>query len=183
MRLLEINENLEFLSAEFPEIKFKKFRSSPQDYMHCFSAILIDEEHLRNSWRDISSIIAGDFQTTLKDEFEIWNIYLLLVVNTEISKHLRYEIENDRFSMRKMVVTKSGDVDIFNIEEYLNNEILGIDIKLSESFNSNKSIIQESQNEFQSEVMKLINIENPKKESIEDRLEQVKHLASWISKK
>ena len=69
----------------------------------------------------MSSVIAYEYQAELENKFDAWNIYLAFVTPSAIAKTTKYEIENDKFSMRKLVVS---DVDYtFDPGTYLNNEI------------------------------------------------------------
>lgn len=69
-----------------------------------FFTRLLDEETLAAKWKDIRNFVAMN-QIDLNDEFERWNFYLFYVVNDPISDlNLKYEIEHDTISSRKMVV-------------------------------------------------------------------------------
>lgn len=69
-----------------------------------FFTRLLDEETLAAKWRDIRNFVARN-QMDLDDEFERWNFYLFYMVNNPIvDLNLKYEIEHDTISSRKMVV-------------------------------------------------------------------------------
>jgi hypothetical protein len=59
---------------------------------------------LSMNWDKISGTIAAYYQPYLNNDFEKWNIYIMYVSSAKIPQHLKYKIENDRFSSRKIVV-------------------------------------------------------------------------------
>lgn len=135
MRICKNDLDLNYISNEFPEAKFGFYKSTPEGYISCFTCTVADEATLLKIWSGVVSIIAAEYQTKLKSKFEMWNIYLAFIVNVPICKNLEYEIENDKFSMRKLVSVFPDGADI---ESYLNEEILGSD--LTETLNGAKSI-------------------------------------------
>lgn len=68
----------------------------------------LTEDELRETWRNYRNDFAVEFQTDDIDEFERWNFYLFYVVDNKnaIDRSLKYEIEHDTISSRKIVVSK-----------------------------------------------------------------------------
>ena len=68
----------------------------------------LTEDELRETWRNYRNDFAIEFQTDDIDEFERWNFYLFYVVDNKnaIDRSLKYEIEHDTISSRKIVVSK-----------------------------------------------------------------------------
>lgn len=68
----------------------------------------LTEGELRETWRNYRNDFAIEFQTDDIDEFERWNFYLFYVVDNKnaIDRSLKYEIEHDTISSRKIVVSK-----------------------------------------------------------------------------
>lgn len=68
----------------------------------------LTEDELRNEWRSYRNDFASEYQLDETDEFERWNFYLFYVVNNKntIDRNLKYEIEHDTISSRKIVVSK-----------------------------------------------------------------------------
>ena len=68
----------------------------------------LTEDELRETWRNYRNDFAIEFQTDDIDEFERWNFYLFYVVDNQnaIDRSLKYEIEHDTISSRKIVVSK-----------------------------------------------------------------------------
>ncbi|WP_415755985.1 ABC-three component system middle component 1 [Pseudomonas sp. LT1P18] len=125
MRICKNDLDLSGISSEFPEAKFGFYKSTPDSYISCFTCAVADEATLLKIWSGVVSVIAAEYQAKLKSKFEMWNIYLAFIVTAPICKNLEYEIENDKFSMRK-IVSVSADGD--DVEIFLNDEILGADL-------------------------------------------------------
>lgn len=68
----------------------------------------LTEDELRETWRNYRNDFAVEFQTDDIDEFERWNFYLFYVVDNKnaMDRSLKYEIEHDTISSRKIVVSK-----------------------------------------------------------------------------
>lgn len=68
----------------------------------------LTEDELRETWRNYRNDFAVEYQTDDIDEFERWNFYLFYIVNDKnaIDRNLKYEIEHDTISSRKIVVSK-----------------------------------------------------------------------------
>lgn len=86
---------------------FKKYEADifdVQSKVDVFFTRLLSEEILTSQWKEIRNYVALD-QLDLDDEFERWNFYLFYVVDTkDVDVNLKYEIEHDTISSRKMVV-------------------------------------------------------------------------------
>ena len=68
----------------------------------------LTEDELRETWRKYRNDFAVEYQTDDIDEFERWNFYLFYIVDNKnaIDRNLKYEIEHDTISSRKIVVSK-----------------------------------------------------------------------------
>ena len=180
MNISEINYDLSFLSEEFPDFTFQLFRSNPASYINCFVCNVKDESKLLSQWRDVTGVIAGDFQSKLENEFEIWNIYLIFCTSFNISNITKYEIENNRFSMRKLVTSQCLWEYGYDIKKFINNEILCSDLELSNSFSysDNNNFISDLHNE----ILSMCEVDDIESESYEKRIEQINYLEKWIIK-
>lgn len=143
MQLFRSDVNLTFLLNIIPQVKFALYQSDDnKTFINCFVAYFEDNESCAQYWRAINNEIAVEYQPSLPDEFSSWNIYLALVTPLAMDKHLKYRLENDRFALRKIVLSGpsyvSGTCDEMTIEHdgvriALENSILGRDLKLSSS--------------------------------------------------
>ncbi|MDQ0640211.1 hypothetical protein QF042_003776 [Pedobacter sp. W3I1] len=93
----ELHKNFQGASFEYLEV----------DYLGKIPAFFIkidSEPKLSEQWLAIVDFIAVNFQSLLTDEFAIWNIYLFFILPREILHELKYIIENNTFSSRKIVI-------------------------------------------------------------------------------
>ncbi|CAE6935091.1 MULTISPECIES: ABC-three component system middle component 1 [Vibrio] len=103
--------------------------------INAFCLVFDKESDLSEQWEDIADVLNYEYLSSNETtEFERWNNYLIFVVRGGISLETKYEIENDKFYMRKLVLE-------FSNEEYetlkektitlLNNKLLLQDFYLS----------------------------------------------------
>lgn len=92
---------------------------------YVFYITLEDEEELEKVWSIIVNDIAYHVQTELVTEIEQWNMYLFFFIKQSVSKRVKYKIEQDRYSLRKIVIDGVGDTIchrdhvIFRVSELL----------------------------------------------------------------
>ena len=114
--------------------------------LYVFSTLLENEIDLEKVWTELTNAIAVYFQSELEKNIEIWNIYLLFLVKEKVSKDLKYKIEQDKYSTRKMVLDNLKDtiyfvngnyVDLiesrlftFNLSEQIKSEKKDVDNKM-----------------------------------------------------
>lgn len=117
----DLKEEFEGINFSFEEINYR-------GKLPCFFIKIGETDKLDKIWMKASDIIAVNFQSRLVNEFSIWNIYLFFIVNEPIENDLKYLIENDTFSSRKIVIV--GDIDF---REIIDEHILNSDIKIDAS--------------------------------------------------
>jgi len=95
---------LGYLREMFPDIEVQ---ISEVTYCGQISVVFIKsptQDRLTEIWNDISNAVAIYYQTKLDSEFERWNLYLFYILELEVEKGLKYRIENDPVSSRKIVI-------------------------------------------------------------------------------
>lgn len=102
-----------------------------ESYISCFFFRAPDEEKIKENWLNISSSIAALYQTRLPDDYSVWNIYFILICAGSVSRDLQYKIENDKFSMRKIVRSNCTITDNSDAIALINDEILGSSLEPS----------------------------------------------------
>ena len=118
--LLSSQEFGNFFNQEFPKMKVEyRVINLGNSNAYAFFIACESEVILRNNWIKIRNYIATKFQTHISDEFGKWNIYLFFILEQEISLELKYKIENDVFSSRKIII-ENGD----SFERIISNHIL-----------------------------------------------------------
>lgn len=115
---------------------------------------------LEQCWKDFNSLITAEYLIKLTDDFSKWNSYIFFITE-EVPKSLKYEIENNKFSTRKIVIemgTPVIDDEVINIiiSEHIVNDNINLDIKTIDvgGFSKNELI-----SVFLEDLIK----ENPKK--------------------
>jgi hypothetical protein len=134
MRLSGSKKDIDFLSKQYEGIDFTLLDSNNEETLiSCFICKIDNVSNLEKNWEKIASMIAVSYQSELKNEFAAWNIYLSFVSDFKVPIKLKYEIENDTYFMRKMIVDDTSISSQSDLIEYFNNEILGYDLVLSKS--------------------------------------------------
>lgn len=125
----------ETLSRDFPsvEVTFRQFIFGGN--VSAFFLKFPDEQILEKDWRKLANAIAVFYQSRLSDEFEKWNIYLFYQCIQSISRDLKYKIENDTFSSRKIFIAGEYQEDEV-VKEFIVNKDLTLSnkLKLEEEF-------------------------------------------------
>jgi len=115
--------------------------------IHIFLLEFTNEYDLTADWRKISNAIAVYFQSKIKDDFGKWNTYVFYRTNFEPSdnyRNLKYKIEKDIFSSRKIIIEEDKGLDVI-IDEHILSKNLNIDevkstANLDEIFQKNEII-------------------------------------------
>lgn len=61
-------------------------------------------ENLSTFWSEVNSYITAYYFSESDSEFAKWNSYLFYLTPSKIEKPLKYDIENNKFSSRKIVI-------------------------------------------------------------------------------
>lgn len=129
-------ENVTFLDELFPTFNPLLSKIEFIGTVSVFSFIFESENMLSQAWESITGTIASYYQSKLEEEgkdFERWNIYILFIVKKEVCTQLKYKIENDKFSSRKIVQDKmSNTINVDSISKLIWRHILNSDLDISE---------------------------------------------------
>ncbi|SFO75655.1 hypothetical protein SAMN05428949_6501 [Chitinophaga sp. YR627] len=125
---------------------------------HAFSVTLDNVSTLGEIWQNISNFIAMHFQTKISDNFGKYNFYLFYIVLGNISNELKYKIENNTFSSRKIIVTEKEVLSSLVNSHILNNDLtISHDVAVVvDSFRKNEQLW----NMLQGRVLKGIRVTN-----------------------
>lgn len=157
---------MNYLTDELQAVIKHKFSDIPFEYREidyggiipAFFINIRDEQALIDQWKVITEFIAVHFQSSLKNEFSVWNIYLFLILEQEIKDDLKYIIENDTFSSRKIIIYPKQDIESI-IQEHIKNDDTEI-----------QSIIGFEETPFQpnSDIWEILNVISYKKKITDD---------------
>lgn len=130
MKLLIREIELGFLSTQYENIQFYMFGSDdPLSFISCIVCVCETSHDIVQNWRSIQNIVAVHHQKS--SGFDAWNVYLVFVSVENVPIWEKYEIENNKFSARKIVL--DGLKDIPTIEQLtieLEIQLLGADLTL-----------------------------------------------------
>ncbi|MCY1284132.1 hypothetical protein D9M70_330260 [compost metagenome] len=130
MRTFELSEATPQINETFQDFTWGLYKAKiGESFISCFVFLIPNEKSLEQNWKFISTRIAALYQTKLTDDYSAWNIYLLFQCETAINRPLQYEIENDKFSMRKIVNCNAPSISHGSAIALLNNEILGASLE------------------------------------------------------
>ncbi|MBB6610474.1 hypothetical protein H7F15_05460 [Pontibacter sp. Tf4] len=125
--LEKVSETYPFYFLHWEVLWSESFKS------HVVTVCMSDSGELEDNWEKINSSIPVFLDDELASEFERWNLYLLFFVYEPVSKHLKYKVENDKFSCRKIVVENFHTYDApeleNQIENIISNKIFNVDLK------------------------------------------------------
>lgn len=135
MKLLVKEVDLGFLSTEYQNIEFYALSSNDRlSFITCIVCVCENSQDVIENWRTIQNMVAVYYQHS--GVFDAWNMYLAFVCNEEVSIWDKYEIENNKFSARKLVLDESKErPTIEQLIRELEKQLLGSDLTLeSRSF-------------------------------------------------
>ncbi len=101
-----LGKTVDIIRGLFPDLPIVWETHRYGGQIHVFFIHPSDAAQLAAIWENLTSAIAGKFQTQLETEYEIWNIYLFYIMKSPVSPQVKYQIENDTFSSRKIIVEK-----------------------------------------------------------------------------
>lgn len=163
MKASLITENIDFLDELFPQFKPHLSKIEFVGTISVFSFFFETENLLNSNWEAVTNSIGSYYQSYFESEeqeFERWNIYILFLVKESVSIQLKYKIENDKFSCRKIVQDKiTQDLDENFIHQLIYKHVINDDLDCSTLANS-EAINQNSSYSNDSKIYALIENNN-----------------------
>lgn len=164
MKTSLITEKLDFLDELYPTFNPLLSKIEFIGTVSVFSFIFDSENMLSQNWESITGTIASYYQSKIEDkgrDFECWNIYILFIVKEEVSTQLKYKIENDKFSSRKIVQDKmSNSINADLISQLIWEHIVNSDLDISEPAEIIESTSIDSTYSTNSKIYQLIENSN-----------------------
>jgi hypothetical protein len=90
-----------------------------------------DEAYLKKYWKELNSYLTAKFIPTVEDDYSKWNFYIFYFSKTKVDKPLKYEIENNKFSSRKIVIEDYKSITTEVIESVISEHIVNDNIQLN----------------------------------------------------
>jgi len=131
------NIDLDLLVSLFKAWSFSCFEISSERENHqnltVFCCQTQSSENMQQEWMGINSYIAAEYLCKNIYNIDLWNTYLLFVCAEKIPQHTQYEIENNKFSMRKIVADKQNrSLSVDELSNVASQKILSSNIQLTE---------------------------------------------------
>ena len=182
--LLDV-ENIDFLEHLFPRFKPQLSKIDFIGTISIFSFFFESEKELYDNWEVITSSIAAYYQSELDDEtkeFERWNIYIIFFVRGNVSNQLKYKIENDKFSSRKIVKDNISDsINTNLISKLISEHIVNSDLDISKLDNMEQIDVNSTYSN-DSKIYQLIENSNLKISGRNTDKEELENLSQQIIK-
>ena len=88
------------------------------------------QEELAESWRDIRNEVMMRWQENITDDFSRWNFYVFYVVDDldKLDGSLRYQIEHDMVSSRKILVDNRDNVKMADLYKAVVGKYINYDV-------------------------------------------------------
>lgn len=88
------------------------------------------QEELAESWRDIRNEVMMSWQENITDDFSRWNFYVFYVVDDldKLDGCLRYQIEHDTVSSRKILVDNRDNVKMADLYKTVVGKYINYDV-------------------------------------------------------
>lgn len=141
MKLLGKEVDLGFLSAHYANIEFHMFCSDdPLSFISCIACVCKTSVEVVENWRAIQNIVSVHHQPA--GSLAAWNVYLAFVTVEQVPLWEKYEIENNKFAARKLII--DGLPEIPSPEQLaieLQNQLLGSDLTLDPRVNDPKEAL------------------------------------------
>lgn len=113
--------------------KFKMIKKDVFGFSHdLYIAITapMSQEELAESWRDIRNEVMMRWQENITDDFSRWNFYVFYVVDDldKLDGSLRYQIEHDTVSSRKILVDNRDNVKMADLYKAVVGKYINYDV-------------------------------------------------------
>lgn len=110
-------------------------RRTQNYFIHIVCCQFSDLESLKKNWKELVNNVSEVVQKKLKDLIEIYNVYIIFF-QPQAKESLIYNIEQNKFSSRKIVLTENMPDDDKKLGQIINSKLFNLEI---EKENSNQS--------------------------------------------
>ncbi len=130
---------LDVLRSSYNVFNFLLYKGGKKEEFSIFVISVPSVEDLDYDWEKIVSKIAVEYQSQLGKGPELWNVYLVFIAHFEIPRGLKYKIENDKYSSRKIVFDKlSETIEESEITRLISERIFELNIETQKSQKSSR---------------------------------------------
>lgn len=134
---------------------------------------------LEKFWREFNSFITAEYLIKLKNDFSKWNSYIFYITDSSMQRSLKYEIENNKFSTRKIVIESIGqDIDEILLKGILSEHIINDNIDYNVK---NQDIESFTKNVIINEALRATSFNKSNAYKEENLLKVLNHLEKTIN--
>ena len=138
-----------------------------------------DLNDLEKFWREFNSFITAEYLIKLKNDFSKWNSYIFYITDSSVQRSLKYEIENNKFSTRKIVIESIGqDIDEILLKGILSEHIINDNIDYNVK---NQDIELFTKNVIINEALRATSFNKSNADKEENLLKVLNHLEKTIN--
>lgn len=109
-------------------------RSVKNYFIHIICCTFSNEETLRENWRELVNNVSEVIQKSLQKLIERYNVYIVFF-QTNIDDTLIYEIEQNKYSSRKIVIKQEFPADKKQLVEIINSKLFDLSIEKDNKWN------------------------------------------------
>ncbi|MEZ8804652.1 ABC-three component system middle component 1 [Vibrio atlanticus] len=98
------------------------------------------EGELKSLWDKLNSVISAELSCDFKNDFERWNLYFFYLCERKVKDSVKYQIENDKYFSRKILIDDSKlKLTSESIEYLISKNIINDDLILRSSKKDDKT--------------------------------------------
>jgi hypothetical protein len=127
---------------------------------------------LKTHWKDFNSHIATEYITLIKDEYSRWNFYIFYFSDVEVPKSVKYEIENNKFSSRKIVIKNCEAISETEIENVISEHITNTNIQINVE---NKQVSTFKKNSSLAKIVDKLSLSKKNEEDLQNALNLIEN--------
>lgn len=106
----------------------------PLSFISCIVCVCETSAEILENWRTIQNEVSVYYQPS--GDLAPWNMYIVFFTTESFPVWEKYEIENNKYSARKIIVDKFSETPTpDNLVNELQKQLLGTDLKLDQRVN------------------------------------------------
>lgn len=141
MKLLSKEVDLDFLHAKYEKIRFYMYCSDDSlSFISCIVCVCETSAEILENWRTIQNVVSVQYQPS--GNLASWNMYLAFVTTDIFPVWEKYEIENNKYAARKIIIDKLLEIPTSDqLITELQKHLLGADLTLDQRINESKEAL------------------------------------------
>ena len=104
-------------------------RNTADYYIHIVCCQFSDLESLERNWKELVNNVSEVVQKKLQDLIEIYNVYIVFF-QPQVKESLIYNIEQNKYSSRKVVLKKELPDDKEKLEQIISSKLFDLEIEI-----------------------------------------------------